>query len=133
MRAKKKGAKILIVDDAKIIREIVGYVLEERGFVCEDAGNGKEALLKVNREKPNIIILDIAMPEMDGFQTCKRLRGNPDTQDIPIIFLSAQKPSAEVVENMPGAAIRYIEKPCDAECLLKQIHSLLLLDKKLPN
>lgn len=128
MGAKKKGVKVLIVDDEEGIREVIGYILEKRGFIAEDAGNGKKALEKVAQEKPDIIILDIAMPEMDGLQTCKRLRENPDTQDIPIIFLSSQsrpiRPTALAREAL-GAPIEYISKPCDIEHLLRRIDSLV--------
>jgi len=125
MGAKKKGVKVLIVDDEEGIREVIGYILEKRGFIAEDAGNGKKALEKVAQEKPDIIILDIAMPEMDGLQTCKRLRENPDTQDIPIIFLSAQSRPTALAREAPGAPIEYIGKPCDIEHLLRRIDSLV--------
>lgn len=125
MGAKKKGLKVLIVDDEEGTREAIGYILEKRGFIAEDAANGKKALEKVAQEKPDIIILDIAMPEMDGLQTCKRLRENPDTQDIPIIFLSAQRSPTALAPEAPGAPIEYISKPCDIDRLLRRIDSLV--------
>ena len=69
------------------------------------------------------------MPEMDGIQTCKQLRENPDSQDIPIIFLSTQEYIAETIQDIPGATIEYIEKPCDVEYLFERINSLVTKQK----
>ncbi|MFH1678553.1 MAG: response regulator [Candidatus Omnitrophota bacterium] len=126
MGVQNKGKKVLIVDDQENIREVISYVLEERGFIAEDAENGKEALKKVAQDKPDIIILDVAMPEMDGIQACRLLRENPDTRDIPIIFLSAQQRRVfEFISGMQGASIEYIDKPCDMEYLIRRINYLL--------
>lgn len=125
MGTKKKHTKVLIVDDRANIREMFSYILEERGFIAEVAKDGKEAVQKVAQDKPNIIVLDVTMPEMDGLQACKQLRENPDTQDIPIIFLSAQRHVVEVIQDIPGAAIEFIEKPCDIEYLFERINSLI--------
>ncbi len=125
MRRNNKGTKVLIVDDKANIREILSYIFKKRGFIVEGAVSGKEALQKIAQDKPDIIILDVIMPEMDGLETCKRLRENPDTQNIPIIFLSAQRHIAGVIQSIPGAAIEYIQKPCDVEYLLKRINSLI--------
>ncbi|MDP3732145.1 MAG: response regulator [Candidatus Omnitrophota bacterium] len=121
MDKKNKGVKVLIVDDEEIVREVLSYAIKGRGFIIEDARNGREALEKVAQGRPDIIILDVAMPEMDGLQVCKQLRENPYTRNIPIIFLSAQRDIDKFIQGMPGAAIKYIAKPCDIEYLLKQI------------
>lgn len=121
--SKKRMA--LIVDDKRCIREVIGYLLGEKGFTFESAANGKEALEKIARNKPDIIILDFAMPQMDGLQVCKQLKTYPDTQDIPIIFLSAHKHIEQMIKDMPGAAVKYLEKPYDLKYLLEQIESLL--------
>ncbi len=125
MGAENNSKKILIVDDESNTREILRYIFKGGGFIIEDARNGKEALQKVAQDKPDIIILDVAMPEMDGFQACKQLRENPDTKDIPIIFLSAQRDIVEFIQDMPGATIEYIEKPCDIVYLIKRVNNLL--------
>ena len=126
MSKKNKCARVLIVDDEEIIREIISYAIKENGFIAEGASNGEEALKKVAQERPDIIILDVAMPQMGGFEVCERLRKNPDTRDIPIIFFSAQRGIEEIIQDMPGAPIEYIEKPGDIEYLLKQINSLVI-------
>lgn len=125
MRKKNKATKILIVDDEDNVREVISYVLEEKGFITDEAKDGKDALKKISRIKPDAIILDIGMPGMDGLQACRRLRENPRTQNIPIIFLSAQECAAEFIRDMPGAAIEYIEKPFDLAHLLKRIDHIL--------
>jgi len=121
--SKKRVA--LIVDDERCIREVISYVLDEKGFSTESASDGKEALEKIAQNKPDIIILDFAMPQMDGLQVCKQLKTHPDTQDIPIIFLSAHKHIEQMIKDMPGAAVKYLEKPYDLKYLLEQIESLL--------
>ncbi len=121
MDKNNKGVKVLIVDDEEIVREVLNYAVKGRGFISEDARNGREALEKVAQGRPDIIILDVAMPEMDGLQVCRQLRENPYTRNIPIIFLSAQRDIDKFIQGMPGAAIKYIAKPCDIEYLLKQI------------
>ena len=123
MASKKR--MVLIVDDERCIREVIGYALGEKGFTIESAANGIEALEKIARNKPDIIILDFAMPQMDGLQVCKQLKTYPDTQDIPIIFLSAHEHIGQMVKDMRGAAVKYLEKPCDLKYLLEQIESLL--------
>jgi len=126
MNAGKKKIKILIVDDEDSLRNLIVGLLQKRGFISEGASNGKKALEKVRQDKPDIIILDIAMPVLDGLAACKQLKENPDTQDIPIILLSSHEPG-QIIQGMPGAAIKYIEKPCDLEYLLTEINNLTLI------
>ena len=125
MDKKNKGAKVLIVDDHDIVRETITYIIRESGFMAEGVSSAEEALEKVAQEKPDIIILDVLLPRMGGLEVCARLRKNPDTRDIPIIFFSAQKCQDEIIQGMPGAPIEYIEKPGDIEYLLKQIIKLV--------
>lgn len=128
MGLKKRGAnlKVLVVDDEESVRKSLSYIFETKGFIVKEAENGQEALEKITQDKPDIIILDVAMPQMDGLKACKQLRKNPDTQDIPIIFLSAQRDIARLTRSLPGAPIEYITKPCDITYLLKRINNLTL-------
>jgi DNA-binding response OmpR family regulator len=123
MAHRKRTLKILIVDDDNNVRGCLGYVLNKKSFAVKEAVNGKEALKKVNRNKPNIIILDVGMPEMDGFETCRRLRKNPGTKDIPIIFFSVQRDIPGVIQDIPGGAVEYVEKPNIKE-LLERIEKI---------
>lgn len=125
MAATSKKRAVLIVDDEECIRECLGYALKERSFTVQFAENGKVALEKITQNKPDIIILDFAMPQMDGLQLCNELKRYRDKQNIPIIFLSAHKHIEEAIKDMPGAAVKYLEKPCDLKYLLEQIESLL--------
>lgn len=127
MNAREKKIKILIVDDEENIREILSYLLSKRGFITETAKSGKEALDKILQDKPDIITLDIEMPEMDGLETCRRLKENPDTSDIPIIFLSGQEYTNQIIPNMSTSDIEYVKKPCDMEYLIKLINGLVKL------
>lgn len=123
----KEGKKniILIVDDDDDIRKTLSYLLQKRGFITEEARNGIESLKLVAVSKPDVIILDVSMPEMDGILTCQLLKNNPKSQDIPIIFLSAQDEPTNLINGFSGAEIEYIEKPCNFEYLLGRIHHLL--------
>ncbi|MFH1479255.1 MAG: response regulator [Candidatus Omnitrophota bacterium] len=101
--------KILIVDDNKGLRDILTIMLSLEGFMVEEAGNGKEALDKINVSKPDLILLDCNMPVMDGFEVYRRLKGNPKTKNIPIIFCSAT--SVENIRKIRVKGDTFIEKP----------------------
>ncbi len=121
--------KVLIVDDEKHIRETISHILQKRGYIVKEAENGEEALEKIVQEKPHILILDVSMPKMNGFEVCKRLRENPNTLDIPILFLTASCVTDKFIHGMPGAPIVYSEKPFDIKYLLAQIDKLVIYSK----
>ena len=83
---KKKDIKILLVDDEKDILEIVGYNLSQEGYQISTASNGREAIAKAKKELPQLIILDVMMPEMDGIEACENIRKIPELQDTIITF-----------------------------------------------
>ena len=124
MLTKRETRKVLIVDDNKVLRELFNVILSRDGFVIGEAKNGKEALEKVIRNKPDVIILDIAMPGMDGFAVCQRLRENSNTKNIPIIFCTA-KPREEISPYKTDID-DYIEKPFSVEDVRGKIKSILL-------
>lgn len=125
MCPEKMSIKVLIVDDEKYVREAISFILQKKGYSAQEAENGEEALKKIAQEKPHIIILDVSMPEIDGFEVCKRLRKNSDTIDIPIIFLTASPVIDTFINGMPGAPIVYFEKPVDTKYLLAEIDKLV--------
>jgi DNA-binding response OmpR family regulator len=131
MNGGEKSVKILVVDDEGIIRELMTYVLKKKGFITETARDGKEALDKIALDRPDIVILDIVMPGMDGLEVYKRLRKNPDTEHIPIIFLSAEEPIKHAIAAREKTITEYIEKPCDIEYLLKRIKILTAIKNPL--
>lgn len=105
----KKNLKILIVDDDKALRGILNSALSLKGFVVEEAGNGRDALERISVIKPDLVILDCIMPVMDGFETCRWLKIDPKTQDIPVIFYSATH--IEEARKLELGADDYLEKP----------------------
>ena len=120
--AGQKAAKILIVDDDDSIRSLLQQELGDAGYDVDQASNGKEALARVRANRPNLIILDIMMPEMNGFDTAAVLKNDPETMDIPIIVLSV------VQDKARGFRIgidRYLTKPIDTGLLFNEIGSLL--------
>ena len=117
-----KASKILIVDDDDSIRSLLQQELADAGYTIEEARNGKEALAAVRKQKPDLIILDIMMPEMNGFDVAAVLKNDPQTMDIPIIVLSI------VQDKTRGFRIgvdRYLTKPIDTGLLFSEIGSLL--------
>lgn len=122
-----KNSKILIVDDMPNNIELATEVLEEEGFLFQLARDGFEALKICEEEPPDLILLDIAMPGIDGFETCKRLKNNEKTRDIPIIFLSARHELDDIIRGFETGAVDYIPKPFNALELLSRVKTHLEL------
>ena len=116
------AANILIVDDDDSIRSLLEQELGEAGYTIHQAGNGKEALEKVRNHKPDLIILDIMMPEMNGFDVAAVLKNDPQTMDIPIIVLSVVQDKAR---GFRIGVDRYLTKPIDTGLLFNEVGSLL--------
>src|SRR5215216_5066034 len=89
MKSTQSSALVLVADDNPLNRETLYNVLAPEGFDVAVASDGTEVLEIVSREEPDLILLDALMPELDGFETCKRLKANPATMDIPVIFMTA--------------------------------------------
>lgn len=107
----KETAKILVVDDVENNRFVLRDIIQEMGYQPILAENGKQALRIIDRLHPQLAILDIAMPEMDGYELCKLIKGNPDTRDIPIVFISAFDDPSDVVMGFDIGGEDYITKP----------------------
>lgn len=121
-------ATILIVDDEKDILELLKYNLEKEGYKVLTAHNGKEALAVAN-QIPNLIVLDVMMPEIDGWEVCKTLRSKPETADIPIIFLTARDSDIDEVVGLELGAEDYITKPVKVRTFLARIKRTLKSSK----
>ena len=118
--------KILIVDDEESVVEIVKLRLETNNYEVITAYNGEEGLTKAKEEKPDLIILDIAMPDMDGFEVGRRLKQDDKTKHIPIIMLTARGKHDDVLKSVKDAgAVDYIVKPFNPQAFLKRIASVL--------
>jgi len=113
-------AKILVVDDEKDVVELLKFLLEKDGHAVTTAFNGREALQLINQTKPELILLDVMMPEMDGYSVQTQLLENPETKRIPIIILSA-KGQLKDVFTMSSNVKAYMEKPFDPKALRAKI------------
>lgn len=103
--------KILAVDDEKHIVRLVQVNLERAGYEVVTANDGKEALQKVQDENPDLVVLDVMMPYMDGFEVLQNLRRNPSTRDIPVIMLTAKAQDADVFRGWQSGVDMYLTKP----------------------
>jgi len=117
--------KILIVDDEKDFVRIVKQTLVSGGYQVLTAGDGKEAIEKVRNEAPDLMILDINMPDMDGYEVCKKLRQDPVYRRLPIIMLTVRKDVKDQVKGMELGSDEYITKPFNPEELLIRVKKLL--------
>jgi DNA-binding response OmpR family regulator len=126
MAAKKnKKPQILIVDDDKDILDITCDFLEGKGYKVLPAGTGKEALKKTRTSKPNLILLDVMMPKMDGFWLCRVIKSDPKLQNIPIIFLTAKDDAQSRIEGQKCGGDDYLTKPFDLDALDLRIKAQL--------
>lgn len=117
---------ILVVDDDPTNIMLLSHILKKSNYRVGQASSGRECLAYVEEAKPDLIILDIRMPEMDGFETCRRLKERPDVADVPVMFLTAEGRSDENVEAGFGAgAIDYITKPFSRADVLARIQLVL--------
>ncbi|ARV10029.1 DNA-binding response regulator [Winogradskyella sp. PC-19] len=122
---KKRDIKILLVDDEADILEIVGYNLTSEGYQIITATNGVEAIEKAKKHKPQLIILDVMMPEMDGIEACEKLRGIPDLSNAIITFLTARGEDYSQVAGFDAGADDYITKPIKPKVLVSKVKALL--------
>ena len=122
---KKKDIKILLVDDEPDILEIVGYNLSTEGYQVITAENGFEAVKKAKKELPQLIILDVMMPEMDGIEACELIRKNPDLKNSIITFLTARGEDYSQVAGFDAGADDYITKPIKPKVLVSKVKALL--------
>lgn len=120
---------ILIVDDNPTNLAVLSEALSGAGFRFRIATDGESALAQVARSQPELILLDVQMPGIDGFETCQRLKANPDTQSIPVIFTTALSDTESKAKGFAVGAVDYIPKPFDqAEVLARlQVHLQLKL------
>jgi PleD family two-component response regulator len=121
----KQGYKILVVDDEDHIRRILKFQLEKHGYRVVVAENGEVALEIVRRESPDLILLDLMMPRIDGFETCRRIRRNFQTSQIPVIILTAKSELPDKIKGLQDGANDYLIKPYSNEELLLRVRNVL--------
>lgn len=127
---KKQNTKILLVDDEPDILEIVGYNLVQEGYQIFTASNGKEAILKAKKEIPDLIIMDVMMPEMDGIEACEHIRRFPELNHVIITFLTARSEDYSQVAGFDAGADDYITKPIKPKLLVTKVKALLRRSKE---
>jgi putative two-component system response regulator len=120
-----KRTKILVVDDEPALRELMHQLLTEQGHVAVTAADGREALAVAERERPDLILLDIAMPVLDGLETCRQLRARPATRDIRIIMMTAYDSRDRLEDSIVAGADDFIGKPVNLTELQVRIGSML--------
>jgi two-component system, sensor histidine kinase and response regulator len=123
----KKEDRILIVDDTVENIQLLGNFLKKEGYQISMAQNGLQALESVKAMPPDLILLDIMMPEMDGYETCIRLKEDPETADIPLIFLTAKIETEDILKGFKLGAVDYLTKPFNMEELLARSNAHLEL------
>ena len=116
------SAKILVIDDEETTVQLIALLLERRGFDVIKAYRAEDGLRKAYRYQPDLILLDIMMPDMDGWEVCKRLR---EMSDVPIIFLTARSEVQDVVQGLEIGADDYVSKPYDNDELVARIQAHL--------
>jgi two-component system sensor histidine kinase/response regulator len=126
---KKQQPKILVVDDQPINVKLLQRKLERQGMDVYLAYNGRECLKIVEEAEPDLILLDIMMPEMDGIETCERLKSNPVTETIPVIFITAKASKEGKLEGLEAGAVDYITKPIDLDETLARVQTQLRLQE----
>ncbi len=117
----QRTPNVLIVDDVPHNIQIIASILNKKGYEISFANNGLRALKIAEKLKPDLILLDIMMPEMDGIETCKHLKNNPSTKDIPVIFLTAKSQSEDIIRGLNCGAVDYVTKPFNNAELLQRV------------
>ncbi len=125
IKMKKKDIKILLVDDEPDILEIVGYNLSNEGYQVITAENGVQGVKKAKKEKPQLIILDVMMPEMDGIEACEQIRKIPDLSNTIVTFLTARGEDYSQMAGFDAGADDYITKPIKPKVLVSKVKALL--------
>jgi len=118
-------ADVLVVEDEPDIRNLVVHHLTREGFRCRVAASGAEALARVRTATPDLVVLDLMLPEMDGLEVCRRLRADPATATIPIIMLTAKADEVDRVVGLEMGADDYVAKPFSPKELVARVRAVL--------
>ena len=123
------ASRILVVDDTPANIQTLTATLKKEGYQISVATNGKQALEVLARVQPDLILLDVMMPEMDGFETCRQLKAAEQWRHIPVIFLTAKTETADIVQGFELGAVDYVAKPFNAHELLARVNTHLTMDE----
>jgi DNA-binding response OmpR family regulator len=121
----REQPKVIIVDDDRETREMLTLTLELEGFEVAQAANGLRLISILHVDRPDVILLDVMMSWIDGFELCRSIKKNEEFRDIPVIFVSAKKTPEDVRAGLEAGAVDYFPKPVDVEKLVARIQQLL--------
>lgn len=113
--------KILIVDDSPLNTKLLKFILDEAGYRTVIASNGEEGIAAVNDHRPDLILLDVMMPDIDGFEVCRRVKSDPVNEHLPIIFITALDQTEDIVKGFELGGVDYVTKPFNKKVLLVRI------------
>ena len=118
--------RILIAEDERDIRELIVFTLREvAGFDVHEAVNGIDALEKVSQVMPDLVLMDVRMPKMNGYEACEKMKKDPALRDIPVVFLSAKGQESEIKTGLKMGAEAYILKPFSPDELIGQVEMIM--------
>ena len=117
--------KILIAEDEPDIRDLVAFTLRFAGYEVVTGTNGEEAVQVAQKEYPDLILLDVRMPRMTGYEACKLIKADPKLRDVPVVFLSAKGQESEIRDGMEAGAEEYLLKPFAPDQLTERVRSIL--------
>jgi len=117
--------KILVVEDEADIRELLRYNLAQEGFAVEEAGDGAEALDRITRRAPDLMVLDLMLPQMSGLELCRRMRSNPETAKLPILVVTAKGAEVDRILGLEMGADDYVVKPFSPREVVARVKALL--------
>jgi len=118
-------AKILIAEDERDIRDLVAFTLRFAGYEVFAAPNGEEAVELASKVYPDLILMDVRMPRMTGYEACKVMKANPDLKDIPVVFLTARGQETEIQQGLEAGAEEYLLKPFAPDQLTARVKAIL--------
>jgi DNA-binding response OmpR family regulator len=118
-------AKILIAEDEPDIRELVAFILRFAGHEVVAGSDGEEAVLLASQEMPDLILMDVRMPRMTGYDACRVMKASPSLKDIPVVFLSAKGQDSEIQTGLEAGAEEYLLKPFAPDQLTERVKAIL--------
>lgn len=116
---------ILVAEDERDIRELIAFTLKYHGFEVITADNGEQALQLATETQPDLLLLDVRMPRLTGYEVCQQVKQQESTRDIPVVFLSAKGQEAEIIQGRQAGAVDYILKPFSPQELAERLKAVL--------
>ena len=125
MSAPDDPAVVLVAEDSMVVRALLRAQLRDRGYEVVEAVDGEQAVAVAAEKRPDVILLDIEMPRLDGFGALERLKADPELRDIPVVFISGRTTAADAVRGLELGAHDYLRKPFEAAELAARVHGAL--------